>query len=342
MTQRWIGCVVAATVVLLTQMAVAAPRVAIVVNPDSGQPTGYETHLRSELEAAGFEVVLVPATAGAPDQLEAIAVQSDSVAAISLAQPQGAVSASVWVTERITGKTLLRAVRPEKQSAEAPSIIALRAVELLRASLLELNEPHAPRGEVLAPPSLRAWVAPTAQTPVPPASRPPAWGIAVGPGLLASPGGLPVAIAPSLGLLWRPTPALTGEFRWEGPFLATVDSPIGSASVSQEFLTFRARYEPLSSETRFSPWGALGLGGHHLAVHGSAESPYVGGKESGYGLVALVGLGLRIRLRRDIYLSPEGNAVVAAARPVVRFADRSRASTGRPWMSATVSLEYAW
>jgi hypothetical protein len=338
----WAPGAFGAAILLFVAASDAAPRVAVVLNPNAAASSGYETQLRSELQAAGFEVVSISAEASTPEQLEAIAVQSQSVAAISLAQPSGAVSASVWVTERITGKTLLRAVRPEKLGPEAPSIIALRAVELLRASLLELNEAHAPRGALPVPPSVRAWVAPRASSEPPKPARTPAWGIAVGPGLLASPGGIPAEVAPSLGFLWHPTASLTGELRWEGPYLSTVNASIGSASVSQSFITFRARYEPFAQQARFSPWGALGLGGHHMRVHGSAHAPYAAGSDSAYTFVGLAGLGMRIRLGAGLFITPEVSAVFAANRPVVRFADQTTASAGRPWLSTVISLEYAW
>lgn len=322
----------------------AAPRVAIVLRPSAAaDATGFEVQLGSELRAAGFEVVMVSAVATTPQELEALAEKSQSVAAISIEQPPGGVTASVWVTERMTGKTLLRSVRPEKISPEAPSIVALRAVELLRASLLELNENHPPRGSMPVPASVRAWIAPEPKSrPVSPDSRPLLWGVAMGATLLGAPGGVPASVGPALGFLWHPDAIWTGELRWEGPYFGTVQSDIGSSSVSQEMLTLRIRLEPWGGQSTFSPWVAVGMGGHHLGSHGRAASPYSGRTEGGYTAVALAALGMRARAGRGFYVVPEFNVAVAATRPVVHFADRSAVHTGRPWLSGTLSLEYVW
>jgi hypothetical protein len=317
--------------------------VAVVVNDPVAAASGFEVQLRSELQAAGFEVVMLQDPASSAPELEALAEKHQSIAAILFDRPAGSVAASVWVTDRMTGKTLLRAVRPEKVSAEAPSIIALRAVELLRASLLELNEAHPPRGTVPAPPSVRAWIKPSAEAPSPPpASRPQPWGLSVGPTVLGSPGGMPAGLAPAVSFLWRPAATMTGELRWEGPFLGTVESELGTATVSQKLLTFRARWEPWAGRWMVSPWGALGLGGHHLGSRGNADSPYVGRTDGAYTLVALAGLGARIHIARGFSVVPELDVIAAANRPVLHLSDRTAVYAGRPWVSGTICLELAW
>ena len=324
----------------------AAPRVAIVRDPEpTAEREAFENQLRSELAAAGFEVVTVRESADSPEALETIASREGSVAAIRLDRPAGSVSARLWVTERVTGKTLLRTVRPEAVSPEAPGIIALRAVELLRASLLELNEAHPPRGSVPAPASVRSWVAPAAPAPAarrPAGKEPASWSIYIGPTLLGSPGGIPASFAPSVAFGWRPAPHWSSELRWGGPFVATPSTSSGSATIDQQFLTWRVRFDFLDPKALVGPFAVAGLGGHHMSVYGSASEPYRGRSASGYGLLAMAGGGARVAVTAALFLTAECAVAIAARRSVIRFADTDPITTGRPWVLTSLGVEYEW
>lgn len=329
---------------LLHYAALAAPpRVAIVRDPTpSAEREAFENQLKSELAAAGFEVVSVSGHANSAEELEAIAARESSVAAIRLDKPAGNVSARLWVTERVTGKTLLRTVRPEAVSPDAPGIIALRAVELLRASLLELNESHPPRGSVPATPAVRAWVrAATPAQPAAPVAPQPAWAIAAGPGLLVSPGGVPASLGPFLGFVWRPTRQWSAELRWDGPFVSTADSSVGSANIDQQFLTWRTRFEPFSFKAA-NPYFVAGLGGQHMSVHGSAKAPFRGRTSSAYSVLGLVGIGVGIPIVSQVRATLECAVAAAVSQPVVRFSDSDPIPTGRPWILTSAGVEYAW
>lgn len=329
---------------LLAGAIEAAPRVALVREAaPSAEREAFENQLRSELTAAGFEVVSVVGEANSAEELEAIAARESSVAAIRLDKPAGNVSARLWVTERVTGKTLLRTVRPEAVSPDAPGIIALRAVELLRASLLELNESHPPRGSVPATPAVRAWVAParTAQPSLPPPAAEPAWAITAGPTLIVSPGGVPASLAPFLGFVWRPSKQWSSELRWDGPFVSTAETAVGSANIDQQFLTWRTRFEPFSFKP-VHPYVLAGIGGQHISVHGSAKTPFRGRSSSAYSLLGLLGLGVGIPIVSQVRATVECSVGFAAARPVVHFSDSEPVSTGRPWVLMSAGVEYAW
>lgn len=345
MRRSWIAALVLGGACALQQGTAfaAPPRVAIVRDPNpSAEREAFENQLRSELASAGFDVVSVTGEADSAESLEAIAARESSVAAIRLDRPAGSVSARLWVTERVTGKTLLRTVRPEAVSPDAPGIIALRAVELLRASLLELNEAHPPRGSVPATPAVKAWVSPKKAELSPVAAAPlPAWAITAGPGLLASPGGIPASLAPFLGFVWRPSRQWSSELRWDGPFVSTADTAVGSASIDQQFLTWRTRFEPFDLQA-VSPYLVAGIGGQHMSVHGSAKSPFRGRTSSAYSLLGLLGIGVGIPIASRVRATVECSGSVAASQPVVRFSDADPISTGRPWVLVSAGVEYAW
>src|SRR6185436_2860745 len=84
----------------------------------------------------------------------------------------------VWVADRITGKTVIRdlvGATPES----GPDDVALGAIELLRASLMELHSPTAPPSEAELTPAVRDLSFPV---PAVPAKKPtPSLSLMVGP-----------------------------------------------------------------------------------------------------------------------------------------------------------------
>src|SRR5262249_41204308 len=133
------------------------------------------------LEALGFQVVEMPVPSEAParEALEAAARAAGAVAAVRLVPSPTDGGIEVWIVDRVTGKTVLReVVAPDVSAGGAAaraSTLAVRVVELLRASLLEMDAPHPSRGELPPTPELRA-IARSAAPPrsVSPPPRPPA------------------------------------------------------------------------------------------------------------------------------------------------------------------------
>ncbi len=305
--------------------------------------------MRSELLAAGFEVLTIADPAGDPTLLEAIAQRTDSSAAISVVQPPGNLAADVWISDRVTGKTLLRHVRPERVAPEAPSIIAIRAVELLRASFLELNEAHPPRGEATAAPALRAWVAPPPVATVVADRAADAgdlarsrWSFAASAAGIGGPGGLPVGLAPAVSVSWRASSVWAGELFALGPALGTVETSVGNAKLDQELFASRVRFEMVTARTRFTPFLVGGFGVYHLGARGAASEPYVASSGHAWAGLAIGGLGLSAWLSRSIGLVAEIDALVMAPRPVVHFVGQDPLYGGRPTLLGTFGGEVAW
>ncbi|MCU0656187.1 MAG: hypothetical protein MUF64_13315 [Polyangiaceae bacterium] len=121
--------------------------------------------LRSQLERLGLEVVQVDhgAEEVIPRDLSRAARQHQAVAGFRVLVARGTVE--VWVSDRVTGKVGLREIVAQGADPIPDALVAIQAVELLRASLLELQAPTPPRGEVPPPPALRA----LASYPPPPA-----------------------------------------------------------------------------------------------------------------------------------------------------------------------------
>lgn len=367
----------AAVLLLSSAPAEAAPRVTIVVRRVSDSVMEqFETQLRAELLTMGFEVLTLPEppTSVDPDSLEAIAERTQAIAAIIIDQPEGNVSGRLWITERITGKTLFRKVRPEKMSSDAPTIFALRAVELLRASLLELQEPHPTRGTVPAPPQLRQLVAPQPAVPssaTPPPAAPPAsakpppsartqatapasagshetpaprarWSASAGVRLLGGPGGMPWSVGPALGAAWHALPGWAVQLQWSGPFSGRVEDAQASAWVDQEVMELRVRGDLLRRQTPVVPYLAAGAGLHRMGARGTASSPSRGVSNAAWSPAVSAAAGMKLRAARNLGFVFEVESIFTASRQAVVFGDRTVASGGRPLVAATVAGEVSW
>lgn len=156
-----ISCCVAGCLVLCTAPASAqsSPTVSqssqrplvILVRPPSDRADLAEapTRIRAELEAAGFAVETVDGDPSLEprEQLRQIERQSTRdpapVATIVLADAAAGMAADIWVADRRGDKTTVRRI-DIAATAQAPSILAVRTVELLRASLLETAPASAP------------------------------------------------------------------------------------------------------------------------------------------------------------------------------------------------------
>jgi hypothetical protein len=112
------------------------------------------TRVAAELEALGFAVLSVAHTPE-PSELTREARRAGAFAAIGIG-PTAEGSVEITVLDRVTGKTLRREVLGRSLTDPTTrELVALRASELLRASLMEVEAPHPPRGEVSPSPQVK-------------------------------------------------------------------------------------------------------------------------------------------------------------------------------------------
>jgi hypothetical protein len=109
------------------------------------------TRVAAELEALGFSVES-RTREPKPAELAAEARRAGAFAAIGIG-PTAEGSVEITVLDRVTGKTLRRELLGRSLTDPTTrELVALRASELLRASLMEIEAPHAPRGDLPATP----------------------------------------------------------------------------------------------------------------------------------------------------------------------------------------------
>ncbi|MGC4068029.1 MAG: hypothetical protein QM784_25950 [Polyangiaceae bacterium] len=134
----------------LARLAVAqgqgeAPKVLVTV--DSGEEA-LTTRLCQEMEALGLTVIVGDDVAEGASALETEARRRDAIAAVRVLDTRSG-TVEMTIIDRATGKTVQRRlVIATPSDPAAAELIAVRTVELLRASLMELHSSHPARGDV--------------------------------------------------------------------------------------------------------------------------------------------------------------------------------------------------
>jgi hypothetical protein len=246
----------------------------------------------------------------------------------------------------MTGKTLVRRVHADPKAARIAEVLSVRAVELLRASFLELAITSRPAPDVvevpLAPePVVTRFVTEELE------EAEPDWTWAVEAG-----GGGVGAIQPASAgttLLGEFLPVARVQRAFNNRFCARVsfaglgtqahvDMRGGYADVSQTIVLVEGLFR-FRRGRRLEPVVSIGAGILRVAAEGHEMAPYIGGNSWHVSAAADAGVGLRVPLRpRRVELGVEFHALLAEPYPVVRFFQTEVARAGRPSLLASVTL----
>lgn len=283
----------ALVVLTLPGVALADPSRVRVVTAQASDPV--VTRICAELVAEGFACVI---EAPAHDPRTDVEAASDAFASITI-EREGA-AADVWVADHVTGKTLVRRV----EAADARAL-AIRAVDLLRASLLEVREPVAVVPVVAKPPpkDVVRFIAPRVR-------HEDAWSTEIGAGITKN-----VGFGPSFAPLARLSRTIGRGFAlrltWMGPsFGPDVTTFAGTAQVHQIFGLAEMLYA--IDTGRLSPHFAIGLGAAETLASGNARAPYTSLSADGASFAIAASAGLRLRLASHVALSLETGSILLA------------------------------
>jgi hypothetical protein len=337
--------VFAAAVALPSSALAERARVALAqpAEPDEIQAE-VATRIRAELETALFEVVVVPLDPGMdPRQgVESAAIDPKPLATVAIVRLQNRPAVDVWISDRLTGKTLVKRVDVgRKPDTEITSALAIHAVELLRASLLEVrtqSRPDATPAEGSPSPipnEVVDWVDHAIRPPAfqPLFARPT---IAVGAATIYGSPAVGAAFAPVLRASIGASSGVAARLSFVGPaFSGRLRGPRGSASVRQELAMVEVAYAP--SRQWLMPMASAGIGGYHLDMRGDATDPaYTGGEGQFWALLADIGAGIAARLGPGAALSLEAHGFITQPTAHLFIGDTSIATVGRS--SLLVSL----
>ena len=316
------------------------------------------TRLRAELRAAGFEVTVADRPAVGPggaeqpvaaDDLRAsmgrVARDAGAFAAASLSRVGSRAVVDLWIVDRATGKIMLH--RVSGGGASAPSVVAVRAVELLQASLLEAS---ARRGEAAdggpAPPGVERRRTPAPHPPAPAAPRPgllEGVTVAAGAFVLQSADGVGPALGPALRLsIGPPWPVARGAFAGRltlaGPAVApALSGPLGEVSVRQELAALELVYA-LPVDGPVVPVFSVGAGAYHLRVSGAPDPPFRSAVGDVWAALASAGAGVGIRLTDRVAALAEVQLLLTEPRPVIQLDGETLGTAGRPTFASFLGI----
>jgi hypothetical protein len=314
----------------------ASASTVLLVRPPNPSSLASEALVRmhGELASAGFDVSFAAAMVGmdARASLEMLASGPGVDAVVAILGDEAPDSIEVWVADRMTGGSLVRRTSYQARGERDAEVLAIRAIELLRASLLEVDmagRPPPPKptaSEVARPPDPRDRAR---------------WGLEVGGNVVTSFDGVGPALVPFLRVdlalaSWCVAQATAAGLGTR----ARVGSTVGSAEVSEEFLTGGATFR-LRSHRGVRPVLSLALGALHTTAEGRTDWPYLAHTGWQWSFLADAGVGMWLDLGQRYELAIEAHAQLVEPYPVFRFLDTNVASSGRPNLLLTLAL-VAW
>ncbi|HET9954032.1 MAG TPA: hypothetical protein VFQ61_05995 [Polyangiaceae bacterium] len=322
------------------ERAPASQKVAL-VRPES--PSGASdtllldacNRLRAELELQHFETEVVSAPLGehTADSLTEIARKVGAIAGIALVhrEPLSSTAVEIWLVDRISGKTTLRRIELGR-TPDASSVLAIRAVDLLRASFEEFQSVGEPPPEVAEvdrrppPPAVRQFATSELRS----------YAVAIqGVGLLNGPT-LGASYGPALGVA-----RCFADFElWllaAGPLVgADFEASQGGASSRQEMAWLEARGWLMGTRDFHAGLGA-GLGGHFLQAEGQAEPPLRSRSDSTWGFVGLISAHAQLQLSSRLALGFSLRALALMPRQGIAVLDE-RVKLQQPLLSSTAGV----
>jgi hypothetical protein len=327
----------------LSRRAEAASRVVVLEPAGATDSTLVEAtaRLRGELGAAGFEVVSVVLAAERPplDALGEEAARAGAFAAVLVLRKGSGAAVDLMVVDRATQKTVVRTVEATAAPGDgAAAEVALRAVELLQASLLEATHPP-PAARALPAPLPRAlpadvagWVAPR-----PTAQAGPTLGAGVA--MLQAFGGIGPQIAPVLRLGYGSQLGWGARLTVAGPTAGPVrDVERGEASVRQELALLELVLARELGRSGWVPSASLGAGALHLAAIGLLDAPTQGRSDDAWAFLAGAGVGLAYRIDPRWSVCADSHLLVTEPAPLVLAGSERVGRAGRPSLLVTLGV----
>jgi hypothetical protein len=293
-----------------------APRVAVQAPPELRATC---TRVRAELASRGFRaIVLEPPVPLDRATLEETAARLGAIAILSLAPNERGVE--IWATDRLTGKTVLRQI---DGAGGDDAVLAHRAVEALRASLLELRLSEEP-----VPRAIDALVALPSEA-APAVRAPPSLLLRVGASGLFGVGGVDPALALEVQVDGHLAPFLALGARVSVP---TVPVSLVRGDARADVL-FAAAALDLSLHPLRDPvdlWASLRAGARYVWTSGATGGPGVGAVDDGWLFGLALELGASLAISDSVALYAAGSVGVALPEAVVVFASAPVARWGLP------------
>lgn len=326
-----------------------------VVRPDRSDQTLVEAFSRlcGELRMYGFQVRLLDGLDEAAP-LEARGQSgkaSDVVGGVALVRAPGQASAKIWVAADASGKESVR-ITVSVADADAPSLLAIRTADVLRASLRNLRgaEPATaqPERKPDARPARESDAKPQEEVTASPAGPAPAgeahddrWSVEAGPSTLFEVGKMGLGWGAHVQARGRISERIRLALAFTGPVMGQAyDAAGATAHLRQELATLGLALRLLRARS-LDIDVFQGVGVMHLSLHGEARSPWVAQDASAWAAASATGLAARVALSEHWGLEASAAALFLIPRPVVDVADVSYV-THQPFLQASTGLSFGY
>jgi hypothetical protein len=322
----------------------------ILLQPTTASPALRRSlvRIRDELSADRFRVLLADSSTSS-DTAEAERTARDADGGTTLAvfgDPQ-AGEAELCIVRRAARRIAVRRATVVVDDPERmPEALAARALELLRATALELSIESGQAAPAPKPPEPgpEAEMTPASATStLLAASAREAHIVAAsaGIGIWNSVQGPPAAVLP----MGRIGVRLSG-WAWARVSVAglgsrpRVDTAHGSATISQS-LALAEVAAVFRADSRVRPMLSLGAGALNVAIAGTGAAPFEGRDPHRWSAAVDAGAGVGVGVSSGAALVVELHALVAEPHPAVRFVDLRAATIAYPSVILSLALEVA-
>jgi hypothetical protein len=314
----------------------------IVFEPTNASPASRQTfsRIKDELSADRFRVVIAAPSEFAAAVIESSARNMDRGAIIALFGNPETGEAELCIIRRAGRRTAVRRAIVVDNPDHMPQLLSLRALELLRATALELSiDPD--DGSKQETDSQQRDTSPPVAAPIAVPEQPKSLTIDLGVAGLQSVKGPPASLAP----IARLALGLTGSFRARlsvlglgtRPRVATAN---GSATITQD-LALLELTAVLRASQRVRPMASLGSGLLSVKAAGAGKPPYEGREAQQWSAAIDAGLGVAFALRSRAAMVAELHTLLAWPHPVVRLLDVRAATMAYPSFIFTLALQVA-
>ncbi len=324
-----------------------APTVVLLSVPTSDAVTTEAmARVNGELEAAGFEVAVVPLRGDdALRDLESAGRERNAVAAFAIfVKPfeAGTSVAEIWVSDRIRQKVVIQnAVLHETDRGRGSEILAVRAVEVLKANLADLWAPApapSPEASLLAPPPAAPETLPAQASAQKSAAFASGLGAGVGVGVVEGFGGSAATWSPEamVSYGWAHGLSVRATLAGLGPSV-TFSATSGSADVQRQFALLEA-VKTWWPRAVVVPFVTAGCGAQRVRVVGVGAPPYNGHTTSNGSLATAVGAGVAVPLFSTLSIVVQARGFAAWPSAVVQIAGVDVGRIGAPSLLADAGL----
>lgn len=339
----------ALAVSLLCWAAPAQAITVVLVQPEASSPVLGETlvRLHGELLALDITVDLVesPSETASSERypwawLNRVATEHRAAAVITITGETERLRVEVWLMESPRADQATSRSAMESNTPGASERLAIRAIEILRASFVVIDL-AAKRRQAEARPRAQPESIVDAPRSPPSTQRPVLVGIELGAVALASLDGIGPAFLPLARLDWAVRPSLIVQATMAGfGTRPSVDTSLGKAQIAHQYGVLGACYR-FRPDARLRPFMGLSAGVLHTQVDGQADLPKQGHTIDRWAFLAEASLGTSLHLHERYALSLAAHVHVAQPYVAMHFVDDVVATSGRPNLALALTFG-AW